>query len=50
VIYSLILCNISRQLKEEAGSAEEQPASNKVDAYTEKGVEHVNMFNLYFFW
>ena len=44
MIYSFILCNIRRQPKEEAGSAGEQPVSNKVDAYTEKGVEHL-MFN-----
>jgi len=37
VIYSIIFCSIPRQLEEEAGSAGEQPASNKVDAYTEKG-------------
>jgi hypothetical protein len=36
VIYSFILCNIPFQSQEEAGSAGEQPASNKVDAYTEK--------------
>ena len=43
MIYSFILCNIPRQPKEEAGSAGEQPASNKVDAYTEKGVEHFDV-------
>jgi hypothetical protein len=48
VISSIILCNIPRQLKEEAGSAGEQPASNGVDAYTEKGVEHFDVQPLLF--
>jgi hypothetical protein len=39
VVFRIIFCNIHRRLKEEAGSAGEQPASNRVDAYTEKGVE-----------
>jgi hypothetical protein len=43
VIYSFILCNILHQPKEEAGSAGEQPASNRVAAYTEKGVEHFDV-------
>ena len=36
MIFSVILCNIHRQPEEEVGSAGEQPASNKVDAYTIK--------------
>jgi hypothetical protein len=48
VIYSFILCNIPRQPKEKAGSAGEQPASNKVDAYTEKGVGHFDVRPLLF--
>jgi hypothetical protein len=35
------------QLKEEAGSAEEQPASNKADAYTiVKGAERLAPFTI----
>jgi hypothetical protein len=49
VIYSFILCNIPCQPEEEAGSAGEQPASNKVDACTEKGVEHFDVQPLLFF-
>ena len=48
MVYSFILCNIWRQLEEEASSAGEQPASNKVDAYTEKGVEHFDVQPLLF--
>jgi hypothetical protein len=42
------LFNFKYQLQEEAGSAEEQPASNKADAYTiVKGAEQWLLFLYY---
>jgi len=37
VILSFYRCNFTIQLEEEAGSAGEQPASNKVEGYPSKG-------------
>jgi hypothetical protein len=38
------------QSEEEAGSAGEQPVSNKIDVYTEKEGWTFLMLNPYFFW
>jgi hypothetical protein len=49
IVYCKELFNFKYQLQEEAGSAEEQPASNKADAYTiVKGVEQSAPFYLYY--
>jgi hypothetical protein len=48
VVFRVILCNIHRRLKEEASSAGEQPASNRVDAYTEKGLNNFDVQPLLF--
>jgi hypothetical protein len=37
------------QSEEDTGSAGEQPVSNKIDAYTKKGVGQFMLFNLTFF-
>jgi hypothetical protein len=47
VVFTKNFFNFKDQLKEEAGSAEEQPASNKADAYTIiKGAEQSALFIL----
>ena len=49
IIFFQLNCLIFHgQSEEEAGSAGEQPASNKIDAYTEKGVEHFDVQPLLF--
>ncbi len=44
------MLNMAHQSEEEAGSAGEQPASNKIDAYTKKEGWIVQLFDPYFFW
>jgi hypothetical protein len=44
VIFRNWLANFDYQSEEEAGSAGEQPASNKIDGHTVKGGQHATFF------